>query len=238
VYVIQLRKGKALPRYSIYKYLQQIDVQACALCNMDVAGYVRVSTEQQKEDGSHERQREQLREWAGRESYELTLFEDIAISGQSDDRPEYDEMIERATAGEFDGVAVRELSRFGRSLQQVLRDINTLDEHDVEFISITESFDTSSAMGEAMLGMIGVFNQFWADLARERAKREVERRREAGEPLGRPKKLSEEQREQVREWNEMGLGYSSIVPLVEDAYGVKVDRSTIYRYCTETSEAA
>jgi site-specific DNA recombinase len=200
---------------------------------MRVAGYVRVSTEQQKEDGSHERQREQLREWADRNDHDLTLFEDIAISGQSDDRPQYDEMIERATSGDFDAVAVRELSRFGRSLQQVLRDIDELDEADVEFISITESFDTSSAMGEAMLGMIGVFNQFWADLARERAEREVERRREAGEPLGRPKKLDAEQRDQVREWNEMGLGYSAIVTLVEDAFGVDVDRSTIYRYCQE-----
>lgn len=200
---------------------------------MNVAGYVRVSTEQQKEDGSHERQREQLQEWAERNDHELTLFEDVAISGQSDDRPEYDVMINCATGGEFDAVAVRELSRFGRSLQQVLRDIDQLDEHGVEFVSITESFDTGSAMGEAMLGMIGVFNQFWADLARERAEREVERRREAGEPLGRPKKLDKEQREQVREWHDMGLGYSAIVPLVQDAYGVEVDRSTIYRYCNE-----
>jgi len=205
---------------------------------MEVAGYIRVSTEQQKEDGSHERQREQLRKWADRNGHELILFEDIAISGQSDDRPEYDDMIDRACAGEFDAVAVRELSRFGRSLQQVLRDIDRLDDNGVQFISLTESFDTSSAMGEAMLGMIGVFNQFWADLARERAKREAERRREAGEPLGRPKKLNAEQREQVQEWHEMGLGYSAIVPLVEDAYGVGVDRSTIYRYCQTESEEA
>ena len=29
----------------------------------------------------------------------------------------------------------------------------------------------------------------------------------------------------------MGLGYGSIVPLVEDAYGVDVSATTIYRYC-------
>lgn len=198
---------------------------------MRVAGYVRVSTEQQKEDESHIRQRDHLTEWADREGHDLELFEDIAISGQSDDRPNYHEMIERATDSEFDAVAVRELSRFGRSLQRVLRDIDQLDEAGVEFLSLTENFDTESAMGQAMLEMIGVFNKFWAELARERAHREVERRREAGEPIGRPKKLDEKQREQVREWNDMGLGYSSIVPLVEDSYGIKVDRSTIYRYC-------
>jgi len=201
---------------------------------MRVAGYVRVSTEQQKDDGSHERQREQLRKWADRNDHDLELFEDIAISGQSNERPEYGEMIDRATSGEFDGVAVRELSRFGRSMQEVLRDIDQLDESDVEFVSLTESFDTSSAMGEAMLGMIGVFNQFWADLARERAEREVERRREQDEPLGRPKKLNEEQMAQVREWRDMGLSYGNIARVVEDGYGIEIDQSTIYRYCNSS----
>jgi DNA invertase Pin-like site-specific DNA recombinase len=198
---------------------------------MNVAGYIRVSTEQQKEEGAHETQREQLGEWAARNDHDITIFEDIAVSGQSDDRPAYDEMMGRLD--EFDMVAVRELSRFGRSLQQVLQDIETLSENDVEFTSITEEFSTDSAMGTAMLQMIGVFNEFWANLARERANEMVQRKREAGEPIGRPKALSESEREQVHEWREMGLSYSAITSLVEDAYGKEVDRSTIYRYCQD-----
>lgn len=200
---------------------------------MRVAGYIRVSTEQQREDGSHENQRDRLEDWADRNDHDLELFEDIAISGQSDDRPAYDELMERATAGEFDAVAVRELSRFGRSLQQVLRDIEELNESGVEFISVTESFDTSSAMGKAMMQMIGVFNEFWANLARERAQENIERRREQGDPIGRPTKLTDEQIEQVQEWNEKGLGYSAIATLVEDAFGEEVSRQTIYRYCSD-----
>jgi len=198
---------------------------------MKVAGYVRVSTEQQREEGSHETQREQLEEWAARHDHDLEVFEDIAISGQSDERPAYQDMMDRLD--EFDLVAVRELSRFGRSLQQVLRDIERLDEHGVEFTSITEDFSTDSAMGTAMLQMIGVFNEFWANLARERAHENVQRRRESGEPIGRPTKLGPEQIEQVREWHDMGLGYASIVPLVEDAYGIEVSDTSIYRYCQD-----
>ena len=203
---------------------------------MNVAGYVRVSTEQQRDEGSHETQREQLEEWAARHDHDLEVFEDIAISGQSDERPAYQDMMDRLD--EFELVAVRELSRFGRSLQQVLRDIERLDEHGVEFTSITEDFSTDSAMGTAMLQMIGVFNEFWANLARERAHENVQRRRESGEPIGRPRKLSEEQIEQVREWHEMGLGYGGIVPLVEDAYGVEVSETTIYRYCQDSEADA
>lgn len=130
-----------------------------------VAGYVRVSTEQQPEEGSHEQQRAKLEAWADRNAHHIEIFDDIAISGQADERPAYDEMMGRLQ--EFDMVAVRELSRSGRSLKQVLQDIEQLDEHDVEFNSITEDFSTGSAMGTAMLQMIGVFNEFWANLARE-----------------------------------------------------------------------
>lgn len=200
---------------------------------MKVAGYIRVSTEQQKEEGSHERQRERLDTWAERNGHDIAFFEDIAISGQSDDRPEYENMMDRAN--EFDAVAVRELSRFGRSLQTVLRDIEQLQERGVAFVSVTESFDTSDAMGKAMMQMIGVFNEFWANLARERAQAEVERRREAGEPIGRPKKLDGEAIDDVMHWRELGLSYSKIATLVEDAHGVSVHRDTIRRYVKESA---
>jgi len=198
---------------------------------MNVAGYVRVSTEQQKEEGSHIRQREQLEQWADRRDHDIEIFEDIAISGQSDDRPEYDEMMNRAT--EFDAVAVRELSRFGRSLQTVLRDIETLADQDVDFVSISEDFSTESAMGKAMMQMIGVFNEFWANLARERANEMVQRRREEGKPIGRPRKVDDDTLEQIHEWRESGLSYAAIATLVEDIIGEPIDRKTIYRYCKD-----
>lgn len=196
---------------------------------MRVAGYIRVSTKQQKEDGSHETQREQLAEWADREGHDITFYEDIAISGQSDEREEYQDMM--SSLDEFDAVVVRELSRFGRNLRKVLDDVEELDENGIEFITLSGEFDTSTAQGKLLLQVKGAFDEFWSNLAQERANEMVERRREQGKPIGRPKKLNEDQIEQVRAWNEMGLGYSSIVPLVEDSYGVSVDKSTIYRYC-------
>lgn len=202
---------------------------------MKVAGYIRVSTEQQKEEGSHDRQRERLEAWADRNDHDITLFEDIAISGQSDERPEYDAMMDRLN--EWDAVAVRELSRFGRSLQTVLRDIERLQEHDVDFISVTESFDTSDAMGKAMMQMIGVFNEFWANLARERAQAEVERRRENNEPIGRPKKLQDDAAlDDLCNWKELGLSYTKIAALIEDGYGVSLHRDTVRRYVQDYCE--
>jgi len=98
---------------------------------------------------------------------------------------------------------------------------------------VTEDFATDSAMGKAMLQMIGVFNEFWANLARERANEMVERRRENDEPIGRPRKVDDDTMEQIREWREQGLSYSAIATLVEDIIGEPIDQSTIYRYCND-----
>lgn len=203
---------------------------------MRVAGYIRVSTEQQKQEGSHENQRERLEEWADREGHDITFYEDIAISGQADEREAYDRMVDEAE--QYDAIVVRELSRWGRNLQRMLNDIRDLKERDVDFISLKDDIDMSTAQGTLMMQIIGAFNEFWANIARERANEMVQRRREQGKPIGRPKKLNAEQLEQVREWRDMGLSYGGIATLVEDAYDVTVDQSTIYRYCTQSSEEA
>jgi len=88
------------------------------------------------------------------------------------------------------------------------------------------------------LNIKGALDQYWSDIAQERAKEVAQRRKEQGLQVGRPQKLTDEQIEQVREWHEMGLGYASIAPLVEDAYGVEVSDTTIYRYCQTESEEA
>lgn len=199
---------------------------------MHVAGYVRVSTEQQQAEGSHENQRDRLEDWADREGHSIEIFEDIAISGQSDEREAHQDLMQRLD--EFDAVVVRELSRWGRSLQKTLNDIDELDRHDVGFISLTEkNIDTTTPDGRLLLNIKGSLDQYWSDVAQERAREVVQRRKEQGKPVGRPKKLTDKQIEQVREWHEMGLGYTSIVPLVEDAYGVDVTKSTVYRYCQD-----
>ena len=208
---------------------------------MEVAGYVRVSTEQQRDDGSHERQADHLREWASSNGYDIDIYQDIAISGQDPERDAYRELMgdpadtELAAAVEYDILAVREMSRFGRSLRQVTRDIERLNDADVDFVSLKEEIDMTTAQGKLMLHIIAAFNQFWSDWSRQRAQEYVERAREDDDlQLGRPKKLNTDELEQVYEWREMGLSYGNIASLVEDSFGKRVDQSTIYRYCQDS----
>lgn len=174
-----------------------------------IAGYVRVSTEKQKEEKAHERQKERLEKWAENreQNIDLEIYEDAGISGQSSDREAYNELMEESTLEEIDAVVIRELSRLGRDLQTLLDDSQVLKEHDVDLISLRESMDTSSAEGQLIFNVLGAINQFKSDLARERTEEMIQRRKEQGKQVGRPQKLDQDEREELvelREENELG----------------------------------
>jgi len=220
-----------------------------------IAAYVRVSTQQQLEEGSHINQREAIATWAERHDYdpggwsdyhvdtdeweridetttdEIVWFEDLAISGQSDSRSGYQRLMK--SYGEFETVLVRELSRFGRDPLTVLRDVEDIVDSDTEFVSMNEDFDTSSAMGKAFVRMVAVINGMYADLRREQAIRAAERRKEQGLPVGRPRKLSDAHIHEAHDLHEKGVSYSAIARIMEDKPDgpEEISRETIRRYC-------
>lgn len=207
---------------------------------VQVAGYVRVSTQQQLEENTHETQKKQIRDYVDRQFNDanLQIFEDLAISGQSDERESYKKLINNFD--KFDVIVVRELSRFGRDPLTVMQDVEKIIDTDgTEFVSTRENFDTSSAMGKAFLRILSVVNGMYADLRREQAIRAAERRRERGDPVGRPKKLNPDEIDQVVEYRDKGLSYESISRLVEtdpDTDVESIDRSTIKRYVDERED--
>lgn len=59
---------------SIYKFLQRCVAIPTGFCNMRVAGYVRVSTEQQLDEGSHGKQRLRLEAWTDRDGHDTDIY--------------------------------------------------------------------------------------------------------------------------------------------------------------------
>lgn len=206
------------------------------LDKFNIAGYVRVSTRKQAEEGSHERQKETVLEWLRDNvdyQWDLTWFEDIAESGQDLSRDEHDKMMEMSD--QFDMVVVRELSRFGRSLQKVLQDVERLKENGTSFVSIKdEQIDTTTAQGQLLFNIVAAFNQFWADMARERTEEMIEQRKEEGKKIGRPRKLTDEQIRYLKGiWEDNGVSYATLKTLAEHEYDVSVTRQTMARYMKE-----
>lgn len=204
---------------------------------MKVAGYVRVSTEKQKEEGSHERQKEHLEGWAERNGHSIEIFMDAGISGQSEEREAYSEMME--SVEEFDAVVVRELSRMGRSLKKLIEDIEELGRKEVDFISLSENLDTTTAQGKLLFQIMGAFSEFYANKKREETLAMIERRKAEGKSIGRPKKLSREDREEMFEmWEEKDLSYRTLAKIFEDRVpgDQNLSASTVQRYVKQIQE--
>ena len=138
--------------------------------NIKVAIYVRVSTHYQIDRESLPFQRQDLINYTkyvlNTENY--AVFEDAGYSAKNTDRPKYQEMMSRIRQDEFTHLLVWKLDRISRNLRDFTELWDELKEYSVRFISKMEQFDTSTAMGEAMLRIILVFAELERKLTAER----------------------------------------------------------------------
>lgn len=97
-------------------------------------------------------------------------FTDKGYSGKNTDRPQFQTMMEAIRRGEVRKVIVYKLDRISRSILDFATMMSEFQEYNVEFVSCTEKFDTSTPMGRAMLNICIVF----AQLERETIQMRVE----------------------------------------------------------------
>lgn len=135
--------------------------------------YTRVSTLDQAREGySLAAQERTLRAWCADHGYTVyDVYSDEGISGKDiTHRPEMQRLLSDAKDQRFDLVLVWALSRFTRSVADLYNSLSLLQASDVAFTSYTESFDTSSPVGRAMIGVCGVFAQLERELTAERVR--------------------------------------------------------------------
>ncbi len=137
---------------------------------MKVAIYIRVSTHHQIDKDSLPLQRQDLINYC---EYvlnvkEYEIFEDAGYSAKNTDRPRYQDMMNRIRKGEFSHMLVWKIDRISRNLIDFCDMYEEIKKYNCTFISKNEQFDTSSAMGEAMLKIILVFAELERKLTAER----------------------------------------------------------------------
>lgn len=132
--------------------------------------YVRVSTENQLENYSIEEQTERLKSYCKAKDWTIArIYTDGGYSGGNMDRPALKEMLNDIHNGSIDIVVVYKLDRLSRSQKDTLTLIE--DEfiiNNVDFVSMSENFDTSTPFGRAMIGILSVFAQLEKDQITER----------------------------------------------------------------------
>ena len=158
-----------------------------------VALYIRVSTQEQADEGySIGEQEERLRSYCEAMKWDIhKIYIDPGYSGGDTARPGLQDLIRDVNAGLVDKVVVYKLDRLSRSQKDtliLLEDVFLANKTD--FVSMTESFDTASPFGRAMIGMLAVFAQLEKDKINERMTMGKEARAKQGlwnggtEPIG------------------------------------------------------
>jgi site-specific DNA recombinase len=133
--------------------------------------YIRVSTDEQAESGySIQLQRDRIAAQIAAKGWNLyKVYEDGGQSGGKLDRPALSAMLADIEAGHIQAVVVYKLDRLSRKQRDTMYLIEDVFlRRSVELVSISESLDTSSPTGRAMIGMLSVFAQLERDTITER----------------------------------------------------------------------
>jgi site-specific DNA recombinase len=118
------------------------------------------------------------------------VYKDEGISGtlKIEERPAFARLKEDIMSSRdnrpFDVVIVYKLDRFARRLKVLLDVVDLLEDYDIKFISATESIDTSTPFGRAMIGIIGVISELELENIKARTQGGKEEARKLGRFMG------------------------------------------------------
>jgi len=153
---------------------------------METAIYVRVSTEEQAQEGYSIRAQEQkLKDYARIKNWSVyKTYIDEGISGKNiKDRPAVNELLEDMRRGNVQNVLVFKIDRLTRSTADLIYFVDIFNEYNCSFNSLMESIDTQSPSGRMFLKIIGIFAEFERENIIERVKLGVERKVKEGYSL-------------------------------------------------------
>jgi site-specific DNA recombinase len=113
-----------------------------------------------------------------------TFYDDGGLSGGNMERPALKRLLEDVSAGRVDVIVVYKVDRLTRSLSDFARIVDTLDKHQVSFVSVTQHFNTTSSMGRLTLNVLLSFAQFEREIAGERIRDKIAASKRKGMWMG------------------------------------------------------
>jgi DNA invertase Pin-like site-specific DNA recombinase len=148
-----------------------------------VARYIRVS----RGDQRPALQADETAELISRRGWQLVdTFLDQGVSGSKASRPELDRMMAAARRRHFDVLVVWRSDRLFRSLRHMVAALEELTALGVEYVSVTEPFDTTTPQGRLLIHMVSAFAEFERGILQERTRAGLAAAKRRGVRLGRP----------------------------------------------------
>ncbi|MEQ9811524.1 MAG: recombinase family protein [Azospirillaceae bacterium] len=111
-------------------------------------------------------------------------YDDGGVSGGTLERPALKRLLAYIEAGLVDIVVVYKIDRLSRALMDFARLVELFDRHQVTFVSVTQSFNTTTSMGRLTLNILLSFAQFEREVAGERIRDKVAASRRKGLWMG------------------------------------------------------
>lgn len=151
---------------------------------MRVALYARVSKALEQ---NPENQLLDLRRWAVSAGHEV-IGEFVDEVSSKDTRPQKELVLKKLRLGECDGVGFWSLDRWGRSMSELVLELEEFSGSGRSMFSMKEGLDLSTAAGRLMANVLAAMANFERDRIRERTLLGLARARAQGKKLGRPRK--------------------------------------------------
>ena len=126
-----------------------------------------------------------LRPLAKARGYEVVGEYTDMISGAKAKRPGLDKLMSDAQRGRFDVVLVWAFDRMARSVRHFLEVLDDLTRLNISFVSFRENIDTDSALGRAMIVIVGAISELERSLIVERVRAGMRRAKLEGRQIGR-----------------------------------------------------
>ncbi|MDP4576031.1 recombinase family protein [Qipengyuania sp. G39] len=101
------------------------------------------------------------------------IYDDGGISGGTLERPALQRLLADIAAGKIDIVVVYKVDRLTRSLLDFAKLVEAMDKAEVSFVSVTQSFNTTTSMGRLTLNMLLSFAQFEREVTAERIRDKI-----------------------------------------------------------------
>jgi DNA invertase Pin-like site-specific DNA recombinase len=112
------------------------------------------------------------------------FYDDGGISGGTLERPALQRLLEDIQAGLVDVIVVYKIDRLSRSLMDFAKLVDIFDRHNVTFVSVTQSFNTTNSMGRLTLNILLSFAQFEREVSGERIRDKIAASRKKGLWMG------------------------------------------------------
>jgi site-specific DNA recombinase len=113
-----------------------------------------------------------------------TRYDDGGVSGGTLERPALKRLLKDIASGLIDTVVVYKIDRLTRSLLDFAKLVEAFDKAETSFVSITQSFNTTTSMGRLTLNMLLSFAQFEREVTAERIRDKISASKAKGMWMG------------------------------------------------------